>query len=140
MSGELALKALQKSLPDVILLDIVMPPGMDGYEVCRRLKADERTRDIPVLFISALGETTDKLKAFQADGVDYLTKPFQAEEVLPRVAIHLRLRIAQRQLEQQNIRLQQEIQKRRDAEDISRRLKKAIETTGIGVTITDIVR
>ncbi len=77
--------------PDLILLDILMP-GMDGYEVCRRLKADEGTREIPVIFISALDETLDKVKAFSLGGVDYITKPFQEEEVLARVNTHLTMR------------------------------------------------
>lgn len=90
-SGEMALRAVQASRPDLILLDITMP-GMDGYEVIARLKADESTRDIPVLFISALNETSDKVRSFQAGGVDYITKPFQLEEVEARVRTHLELR------------------------------------------------
>jgi two-component system sensor histidine kinase/response regulator len=87
------------------LLDIRMPE-MDGYEVCQRLKADERTQDIPVIFISALDEVWDKVKAFAVGGVDYITKPFQAEEVLARVATHLSLQSLRRQLESQVIALQ----------------------------------
>jgi two-component system sensor histidine kinase/response regulator len=89
-SGEMALRAVQASRPDLILLDITMP-GMDGYEVIARLKENEATRDIPVLFISALNETTDKVRSFQAGGVDYITKPFQLEEVEARVRTHLEL-------------------------------------------------
>ena len=77
-SGPHALAAAREELPDLILLDIRMPE-MDGYEVCKRLKADERTRDIPIIFISALHEAFDKVKAFALGGVDYITKPFQAE-------------------------------------------------------------
>lgn len=99
-SGPQALAAAQTLPPDLILLDIRMP-GMDGYEVCKLLKADPRTRDIPVLFISALSETEDKIKAFTAGGVDYVTKPFQLEEILARVQTHLTLRSLQRRLEQQ---------------------------------------
>ena len=76
LDGEHALAAARAVPPDLVLLDIRMP-GMDGYEVCRRLKADPRTQDIPVLFISALGETQDKVKALALGGVDYITKPFQ---------------------------------------------------------------
>lgn len=83
-SGEEALASIAERLPDLILLDISMP-GMNGYEVCERLKADERTRDIPVMFISAHDETEDKLRAFHVGGVDYITKPFKIEEVLARV-------------------------------------------------------
>jgi len=98
LSGELALRAVAASLPDLILLDIRMP-GMDGYEVCRRLKADPRTSEIPVIFISALSETEDKLAAFRAGGIDYVTKPFQSEEVMARVRTHLQLRHMQQHLE-----------------------------------------
>ncbi|MGW8322040.1 MAG: response regulator [Thermodesulfobacteriota bacterium] len=99
LSGEIALKAVQASRPNLILLDIMMP-GMDGFEVCRTLKSDAETRDIPVLFISALDESEDKIKGFQAGGVDYITKPFQCEEVLVRVETHLKLRNMQTELEQ----------------------------------------
>lgn len=91
LSGEIALKAVQADIPDLILLDILMP-GMTGYEVCDKLKSDSRTQNIPIIFISALGETEDKVKAFQAGGVDYISKPFQAEEILARVESHLALR------------------------------------------------
>ncbi len=89
-SGELALKAAAKNLPDLILLDILMP-GMDGFEVCAKLKADPKLADIPVIFLSALSETADKVKGFQSGGVDYITKPFQIEEVHARVSLHLEL-------------------------------------------------
>jgi signal transduction histidine kinase len=115
-SGSLALKSVRSILPDIVLLDIKMPK-MDGYEVCRRLKADERTRDVPILFISALAEVTDKIKGFNVGGVDYITKPFQYEEVLARVGTHLALRRIQSQLERQNKRLHQEIEQRKRAED-----------------------
>lgn len=90
ISGELALTAAQKVLPDVILLDIQMP-GLNGYQVCRQLKADPRTAPVPVVFISALEDALDKVEAFQAGGVDYITKPFQIEEVLVRVENQLTL-------------------------------------------------
>ena len=90
-SGKLALKSAQSNPPDLILLDILMPE-MDGYEVCERLKADPNLKDIPVLFISALTETQDKVKAFNLGGVDFITKPFQVEEVCARVQTHLELR------------------------------------------------
>ena len=96
-NGELALRAAQLNPPDLILLDICMPE-MDGYEVCARLKADVRLRDIPVLFISALDEATDKVRAFQAGGVDYVAKPFQLEEVDARVRTHLEIRRQKREL------------------------------------------
>ena len=90
-SGKLALQAARAEAPDLILLDINMPE-MNGYEVCEQLKADAALKEIPVIFISALNETLDKVKAFRAGGVDYVTKPFQFEEVYARVQTHLRLR------------------------------------------------
>ncbi len=105
LSGEIALKTIQADLPDLILLDIVMP-GMDGYEVCAKLKADKATRDIPVIFISALKEIEDKMRAFSKGGVDYISKPFQAEEVLARVKTHITLYSLVNRLEKKNIKLQ----------------------------------
>ncbi|HVN79507.1 MAG TPA: response regulator, partial [Terriglobia bacterium] len=87
-SGEIALMAARSIPPDLILLDIKMP-DMDGYEVCRVLKDDERTSDIPIIFLTVLDEATEKVKAFAAGAVDYITKPFQGEEVTARVKIHL---------------------------------------------------
>ena len=99
-NGKLALKAAESNPPDLVLLDIRMP-GMDGYAVCSHLKTDERTRDIPVIFLSALSEATDKVKAFSVGGVDYVTKPFQAIEVLARVETHLSVSRLQKGLERQ---------------------------------------
>jgi diguanylate cyclase (GGDEF)-like protein/PAS domain S-box-containing protein len=104
--GEQALRAAHAEVPDLILLDIMMP-GLNGYEVCARLKADPRTRDVPVIFISALREAEDKVRAFAAGGVDYVSKPFQVDEVLARVATHLRLNTLQQALRAQNARLQE---------------------------------
>jgi sigma-B regulation protein RsbU (phosphoserine phosphatase) len=103
--GELALRAAQRDPPDLVLLDINMPE-MNGYEVCDRLKADERLKDIPVIFISALTEQLDKVKAFATGGVDYITKPFQMEELHARVETHLKLRRLQVELEAANARLE----------------------------------
>jgi signal transduction histidine kinase len=107
VNGTQALASVERALPDLILLDVKMP-GMDGYEVCERLKADPRTRDVPIIFISALGETEDKVKAFTIGGVDYVTKPFQLEEVLARVETHLGLRNLQKDLERANEDLAQQ--------------------------------
>jgi len=96
-SGARALEAVQINPPDLILLDIMMPE-MDGYQVCERLKAHEQTRDIPILFISALDATEDKVNAFAVGGVDYISKPFQAAEVMARVRAHLGLRALQKDL------------------------------------------
>jgi signal transduction histidine kinase len=97
-SGRLALQAAKADPPDLILLDVNMP-GMDGYEVCAELKKDQTLAAIPVIFISAYGETVDKMRAFSAGGLDYITKPFHVEEVEARIAIHLQLRRQQRELE-----------------------------------------
>ena len=95
--GEFALKAAERKIPDLILLDINMP-GMNGYEVCAKLKENPVLREIPVIFLSALNEAEDKVKAFHSGGVDYITKPFQLEEVTARIRTHLALRDAQRDL------------------------------------------
>jgi len=106
--GPLALEATRVEPPDLILLDIRMPE-MNGYEVCEHLKADAQTRDIPIIFISALDATQDKVKAFTVGGVDYVTKPFQFEEVLARVETHLALRKLQKQLQDANKKMAQEL-------------------------------
>lgn len=108
LSGRLALQAAHNNPPDLILLDINMPE-MDGYEVCQLLKADQQLRDIPVIFISALSEAMDKVKAFEVGGVDYVTKPFQLAEVEARVSTHLRLHRYQSRLEQMVAEQVQEI-------------------------------
>ena len=105
--GQTALISAQMNPPDLILLDIMMPVP-DGYAVCSLLKADERTRDIPIIFVSALNEVFDKLKAFSVGGVDYITKPFHEEEVLVRVSTHLTLQRLQKQLKEQNALLQEQ--------------------------------
>ncbi|WP_341328201.1 response regulator [Methylotuvimicrobium sp. KM2] len=97
-NGEMALAAIASRPPDLILLDIKMP-GMNGFEVCARLKSDPSTRNIPVLFISALTDVNDKLKAFSVGGLDYISKPFQFEEVKARVSTHLQLKELQNQME-----------------------------------------
>ncbi len=98
-SGENALKRVQYDLPDLILLDVLMP-GLDGFETCRRLKATEATRDIPVIFMTALARTEDKVKGFEVGAVDYVTKPIDQEEVLARITTHLRIRGATQSLEE----------------------------------------
>lgn len=113
--GAMVMSSVLNTLPDLILLDIMMP-DMDGYAVCAQLKADERTRDIPIIFLSALDDVTNKLKAFALGGNDYITKPFHQEEVLARVVTQLSLKNAQEQLQIQNRQLQREIQERTQAE------------------------
>lgn len=105
ITGELALKNVHRQAPDMILLDVNMP-GMDGYEVCKALKSEPSLVEIPVIFVSAAGDTEDKLRAFEEGGVDYVTKPFQAKEVLARVETHLTLARARKELEQKNSALE----------------------------------
>jgi signal transduction histidine kinase len=104
-TGMLALQAVAKEKPDIILLDILMPE-MTGYEVCDQLKASEETSDIPVIFISALNDTNNVVKALSSGGVDYITKPFQAEEVKARVATHLKIQQQSKELQRQSRELQ----------------------------------
>ena len=104
-SGELALASVALLPPELILLDISMPE-MDGYEVCRRLKSREESRDIPIIFISALTELEDRVEGFRLGAVDYVTKPFQREELLARVRTHLELRRLNSALKQQTVELQ----------------------------------
>ncbi len=94
----MAIESALAQPPSLILLDVRMPE-MDGFEVCKRLKQDERTRDIPIIFISALQDVQDRVRGFEAGGVDFITKPFQEEEVLARVKTHMELRILQLKLE-----------------------------------------
>jgi DNA-binding response OmpR family regulator len=124
LNGAHALTAVQADSPDLILLDIRMPE-MDGYEVCQRLKADGRTADIPVLFISALDETEDKVKAFAVGGVDYVAKPFRVEEVLARVKTHLALRQLHRQLQAANAELARRLE---ELEIRNKELQTALST------------
>ncbi len=114
--GVLAISAAQAEPPDLILLDLMMP-GMSGYKVCEQLKTDERTRDIPVIFLSAKNEVMDKVKAFSLGAVDYITKPFQAEEVVARVETHLTLRNLQRRLTEQNHLLSETLQQLKATQD-----------------------
>jgi signal transduction histidine kinase len=125
--GPTALMLAQAELPDLILLDIRMPE-MDGYEVCRQLKCDKATREIPIIFVSALDEVIDKVKGFELGGVDYIAKPFQAEEVLARVKAHLSLYKLQTKIEQQNVQLHHEITEREQAEEAQRRRFEELST------------
>lgn len=105
-NGESALKTAEDSVPDLILLDVMMP-GCSGFEVCRRLKTNETTKDIPVIFMTVLSDTRDKLKGFEVGGVDYITKPFEHKEVLARVKAHLTIRNLQQELREKNVALEQ---------------------------------
>ncbi|NET06623.1 MAG: hybrid sensor histidine kinase/response regulator [Symploca sp. SIO2B6] len=126
ISGKLALDAAQVNPPDLILLDIMMPQ-INGYEVCKQLKASEQTAKIPVIFLSALNEAIDKVKAFNVGGADYITKPFQIEEVVARVENQLLIRRLQKQQQEHNIKLQQEISDRQQAQVALQTLNQELE-------------
>jgi DNA-binding response OmpR family regulator len=144
--GETGLRLAQQDYPDLILLDVLLP-GIDGFEVCRRLKADEQTRNIPVIFMTIVTKTEDKVRGFEVGGVDYITKPFQHEEVLARVTTHLRLReltqeveaakeslerrVAERtaELSQANVRLEEEIAERKQAEEALQKSETLLNAT-----------
>ncbi|MGD1715181.1 diguanylate cyclase domain-containing protein [Dapis sp. BLCC M172] len=113
--GETAIEAVEIEPPDLIILDIKMP-GMDGYEVCKSLKSNDATKHIPIIFISALSEVFDKVKAFEVGGNDYITKPFQEEEVLARIKSQLTIKQQQNLLEKEKEKLKQEIGKRKEIE------------------------
>jgi diguanylate cyclase (GGDEF)-like protein len=137
LNGRMAIQGAQRHPPDVILLDINMPQ-MSGYEVCQALKSSPDTTHIPIIFISALDQIQDKVQAFEMGGVDYITKPFQAQEVLMRIKNQLLIQQQQRTLEQQrqqllekNRRLEQEIQERLKAEAEVRRLAITDDLTGL---------
>lgn len=114
-SGRLALDAARIEPPDLILLDVMMPE-LDGYQVCEALKQQPETCDIPVIFLSALDSQSDKVRAFTVGGIDYITKPFQQQEVLARVKTHLQLRRLSQSLQQQNSQLQAEVEQRQQTE------------------------
>lgn len=127
-SGMMALNTINELPPDLILLDIQMP-GMDGYEVCRRLKSDEKTKFIPIIFLSALNESVDKVKAFSLGAVDYIAKPFDLQEVLARVNNQLQLQTLRRTLEKRNQSLKKAMEDLEGAynesSDLRTRLEKA---------------
>ena len=140
--GESCLQRLEKIRPDLILLDILMP-GIDGFETCRRLKASPATKEIPVIFMTALADPVDKLKGLTIGAVDYITKPLQHEEAIARVNIHLQLRNLNKQLEEQNATLQQEIRSRKLAESALRlseeKFAKAFRSSPIPITISTLL-
>jgi two-component system sensor histidine kinase/response regulator len=125
-SGEEAVERAEFARPDMILLDVVMP-GIDGFETCRRLKQRKATRDIPVIFMTALTATDDKIEGFRVGAVDYVTKPLNAEEVATRVDTHLTLFALRRQLEEQNVQLQQEIAAREQIQAALQRSNTELE-------------
>ena len=124
--GETALEQAEYSQPDLILLDVMMP-GIDGFETCHRLKASPLMSEIPVIFMTALSDIGDKVKGFNLGAVDYITKPFEQEEVLARVKLHLKLRSLTKNLAEQNLLLKQEIEDRLAAEAALHRLAQELE-------------
>ncbi|MCT7993736.1 PAS domain S-box protein [Laspinema olomoucense] len=137
LEGRSAIAAAVVHPPDLILLDILMPQ-LDGYEVCQLLKGDPRTRDIPIIFLTALSDALDKVKAFSLGAVDYITKPFEVEEVIARIENQLRLRSLQKELEAKNHHLQQEIKNRLVAE--SALLDRAEELRIQNTLLTDLAK
>jgi signal transduction histidine kinase len=125
-TGVSALQKAEYSPPDLILLDVVMPE-VDGFETCRRLKANNSTKEIPIIFMTALNSTEDKVKAFSVGAVDYVTKPIQNEEVLARVKAHLSISRLTRKLQEQNAQMQQEIFDRQQAQNSLRQLAEQLE-------------
>jgi len=126
LSGEEGIERAEFVRPDLILLDVMMP-GLDGFETCRRLKASERTLAIPVIFMTALTDTTDKLAGFAAGAVDYVTKPLNGAEVLARIESHLALYALRRQLAEQNAQLQREIAMRAEIQEALQRSNTEFE-------------
>jgi signal transduction histidine kinase len=128
--GESAIEQIQYHQPELILLDVMMP-GIDGYQTCHRIKTNSKTLDIPVMFMTALSDTEHKVKGFALGAVDYITKPFQREEVLARVKVQLELRNLTRTLEKQNQMLKQEIWQREKVEssllNLNQELEKRVE-------------
>jgi DNA-binding response OmpR family regulator len=115
--GKMVLELTRSGEPDLILLDVMMPPGMDGFEVCRRLKADPVTRDIPVIFMTSLNDVSSRLRGFELGAVDFITKPFDEAELLARVRAHVALRVMTRTLTERNSRLEEQIRRREEAEE-----------------------
>ena len=128
INGRMAIKAAKSSQPDLILLDIMMPE-MDGYEICEQLKSEPKTREIPVIFVSAKDEAIDKVRAFGLGAVDYIPKPFHVDEVLARIENHLNLRKLQKQLKEQNALFQQEIMMRQQTEQALQKANQELAKT-----------
>ena len=126
-NGKDALQLAAKALPDLVLLDVMMP-GHDGFAVCRMLKMEEATRDTPVIFITSRNETQSVLNGFRMGAVDYIAKPFQAEEVVTRVATHLKINQLTKELRQRNAELEAEMTKRREAEQAREKADQRLST------------
>ena len=137
MDGLSGIQKITKSLPDLILLDILMPE-IDGFETCQRLKQSEVTRDIPIIFMTALASTADKVKGLKFGAVDYITKPFQEEELIARLELHLQLRYLSQDLAEQNQKLQAEIAQREAAEAQIKILSEVSAQSHASIVITDV--
>ena len=135
--GESAIERAEYAPPDLILLDVLMP-GIDGFETCRRLKANELTKEIPVIFMTALSETVDKVRGLNLGAVDYVTKPLQHEEVLARINLHLSLQNLTKTLQEQNLRLEQEIQERQRKEQKIREQAALLDITTDAILVQDL--
>jgi signal transduction histidine kinase len=118
--GESALKAAEEAQPDIILLDVIMP-DIDGFEICRKLKATDKTQEIPVIFMTALTKTVDKVRGFELGAVDYITKPIEPEEVLVRIKTHLTIQKLQQDLQIKNEQLQASLQREKELSDLKSR-------------------
>jgi signal transduction histidine kinase len=125
-NGEMALQKVEYDPPDLILLDVMMP-GLNGFETCERLKADSKTKEIPVIFMTALSETVDKVRGLSLGAVDYITKPFQQDEVLARVRTHLQISRLTKSLAEQNLQLRAEVRARMKAEEDLKNLADSLE-------------
>lgn len=136
--GESAVELAEYAPPDLILLDILMPGGIDGFETCRRLKKNQATQEIPVIFMTALSERIDKIKGLNLGAVDYITKPLAHEEVLARVNIHLHLQDLTKQLKEKNKRLEQEIQQRQQVELELREQAALLNITADAILVLDL--
>jgi two-component system, sensor histidine kinase and response regulator len=128
-NGELCIQMTEQTEPDLILLDIMMPGGISGFEVCKRLKSLEKTRDIPVIFMTALTDNINKVKGFELGGADYITKPFQYDELLARVKAHLSIRELQKELKRQNQLLNNEIQRSHQLDNVRQQTQQLLKHT-----------
>ena len=144
INGDLGIRAAYAVTPDIILLDINMP-NIDGYEVCKKLKANPQTQQVPIIFVSALDQTLDKVKAFSYGASDYITKPFQIEEVSARIENQLSIRRLQetletknRELERINLQLQQEIHSRSAAENELAKINQKLQTLATVDSLTQL--
>ncbi len=133
LSGTLALHAIQAKLPDLILLDITMP-DIDGYEVCTKLKTSESTQDIPIIFLSALDEVVDKVRAFALGAADYISKPYRSEEVLHRVKNHLNLSETQKMLEEKNVQLEAAMEQLKVSQEQNLQTEKMLSSGSGGLS------